>query len=69
MLVVLHDLNLAAAWADRLILLKDGKIHNEGTPDAVLTEPILRAVYAVDAIVLPHPSPGRPVVTIDRKRR
>ena len=68
-LVVLHDLNLAAAWADRLILLRDGKIYNEGTPESVLTEPILRAVYAVDAIVLPHPSTGRPVVTIDRKRR
>ena len=65
-LVVLHDLNLAAAWADRVVLLREGTIHEQGTPDVVLTEEVLRAVYDVNAIVLPHPVSGRPIVTIDR---
>ena len=66
MLVVLHDLNLASAWADRVVLLKDGRVHAEGPPDAVLSEAVLQRVYGVDVLVLEHPTTGRPIVTIDR---
>jgi len=67
-LVVLHDLNLAAAWADRIVLLKDGHVHHSGTPAEVLTQPILQTIYGIDVLVLSHPNTGRPVVTIDRAR-
>ena len=66
-LVVLHDLNLASAWADRVVLLKDGSVHAEGPPDAVLNETVLQRVYGVDVLVLEHPTTGRPIVTIDRQ--
>ena len=64
--VVLHDLNLAAAWSDRIVLMKDGRIHHSGTPNEVLTPPTLKAIYGLDVLVLPHPNTGRPVVTVDR---
>ena len=66
-LVVLHDLNLASAWADRVVLLKDGSVHAEGPPDAVLNETVLQRVYGVEVLVLEHPTTGRPIVTIDRQ--
>ena len=65
-LVVLHDLNLASAWSDRIVLLKEGEVRHSGSPHAVLTQSVLRSIYGVDVLVLPHPSTGRPVVTIDR---
>ena len=64
--VVLHDLNLAAAWADRVILLKEGAVRHAGAPAEVFTQDILRHVYGVDALVLPHPVTSRPIITIDR---
>ncbi len=67
-LVVLHDLNLAAAWSDRVVLLKEGSIHEQGSPEMVLTQTVLRDVYGVEAIVLKHPVSGRPIVTIDRSK-
>ena len=65
-LVVLHDLNLAAAWADRVVILKEGKVRCQGTPEAVLTEEALHEIYDVEVVVLEHPKTGRPIVTIDR---
>ena len=65
-LVVLHDLNLAAAWSDRIVLLREGEVRYAGTPAAVLTQPVLREIYGIDVLVMPHPTTGRPVITIDR---
>ncbi|MEO1025571.1 MAG: ATP-binding cassette domain-containing protein [Pseudomonadota bacterium] len=50
-LVVLHDLNLAAAFADRIILMQDGTVVHAGTPDDVLTADHLSAVYDTDIFV------------------
>jgi ABC-type cobalamin/Fe3+-siderophores transport systems, ATPase components len=50
-LCALHDLNLAAAYCDRIYLLKDGKIFAYGTPDDVLTEEIIEEVYDVKVTV------------------
>jgi len=50
-----HDLELAAHFCDRLVLLHQGIIYAEGTPDEVLTPDHLRAVYGVD--VRPYPDP------------
>jgi len=65
--VVLHDVNLAAAWCDRLLLLADRRPAALGTPAEVITPALLRVVYSVDAQVLPHPdAPGEPLVVFPR---
>src|SRR5690606_5945613 len=59
---VLHDLNLAAAYCDRLVLLKGGRVVAVGTPSQVLTEDRIREVYGVDVLVGRHPVSGAPYV-------
>ena len=54
-LVVLHDVNLAAQWCDRLLLLAGGRMVAQGTPAEVLTPCALEQVYEMPASVLPHP--------------
>jgi iron complex transport system ATP-binding protein len=51
-LVVLHDLNLAARYCDRMVLLHDGEICASGAPASVLSEPALKAAYGVDIEVM-----------------
>lgn len=55
-LVIVHDVNLAARWCDRLLLLAGGRIAAEGHPHEVLTPTLLRTVYDIEADVLPHPT-------------
>jgi iron complex transport system ATP-binding protein len=65
-LVVLHDVNLAARWCDRLLLLAQGRLVADGPPAEVLTEPLLREVYGMGARVLPHPLiAGRPLILFE----
>ncbi len=61
-LVVLHDLNLAGAYADRIALLKDGGIVACDTPEQVLTAETVSAVYGTPVEVIPHPRTGRGIV-------
>jgi iron complex transport system ATP-binding protein len=61
LVVVLHELNVAAAFADRMVMMKDGAIRAAGTPAEVFTEANLRAVFGLDARVLHDPESGRPV--------
>lgn len=51
-ILVVHDLNLASRYADRIIMLKDGRIHAVGDPKNVLTEDNIRAVYDVDSLIM-----------------
>jgi iron complex transport system ATP-binding protein len=62
--MTLHDLNLVAAWADRVALLADNRVHAEGTPETVLTGPSLSAAYNIPLVVAPHPMSGAPVVSL-----
>ncbi|MFA5683199.1 MAG: heme ABC transporter ATP-binding protein [Lysobacteraceae bacterium] len=65
--VVLHDLNLAAAHADRIVLLENGRIAADGTPREVLVESIIEKVYRQPVRVLEHPTRRVPlVVVVDR---
>lgn len=57
-LVTLHDLNLAAAYCQRLYMLKAGYIFASGSPDEVLTTDNLRAVFEVEALIGKHPTHG-----------
>ena len=64
-LIVLHDLNLASVYADRVALLVDGKLQATGSPEQVLTSETLTAVYHVPVHVMPHPEYGTPLVLPD----
>ncbi len=61
-LVILHDLNLAARFADRIALLHQGGLHAIGTPDEVLTEANLQTVFNLPVIMRRHPELGCPWV-------
>lgn len=67
-LMVLHDLNLAAEYSDSLVLLdKDSRrIHALGTPEQVLTRENIQAVYHTPVRMGKNPESGRPCVFIDR---
>ena len=59
----LHDLNLAAAACDHLVLLAQGQVVAAGTVHEVLRPELVDAVYGVRSLVLEHPETGRPVLT------
>ncbi|GAA2234396.1 heme ABC transporter ATP-binding protein [Herbiconiux moechotypicola] len=60
--VVLHDLSLAAAYADRIVLIDGGSVVADGPPDAVLTAPLLSHVYELPVEVMRHPVTGTAIV-------
>lgn len=66
-LVVTHDLNLASQFADRILLMRDGKVVRLGTPEEVLTPQLLNEVFEVDVLVDAHPISGAPRVTPIRR--
>ena len=66
-LVVTHDLNLAAQFADRILLMRDGKVVRFGTPEEVLTPQLLNEVFEVEVLVDAHPISGAPRVTPIRR--
>jgi len=63
-LAVTHDINLAALFCGKILLLKEGGIHSLGSPGDVLTEKAVRDVYGVEARIDRHPSAGTPRVTV-----
>lgn len=60
--MVLHDLDLAAAYADRVVLLAGGRVVTEGPPATALGETVLTRAYGHPVEVVRHPVSGRPVV-------
>lgn len=65
---VLHDLSLAARYADHVVVLHNGEVAAAGPPEAVVTEQVLADVFDLPARVVPDPETGRPLV-IARDRR
>ncbi len=57
-LCALHDLNIAAAYCDTLVLMKDGEIHSIGTPEEIITKENIKNVYGVDATIERHRDTG-----------
>lgn len=67
--IVLHDLNLAARYADHLVALKDGKIFASGHPSVVVTEKTVKEVFGMPSRVIPDPVAGTPLVLPIGKHR
>ncbi|MCC3268506.1 ABC transporter ATP-binding protein [Arthrobacter gengyunqii] len=60
--IVLHDLNLAARYADHLIAMKSGAIVAQGAPADVVTEDLVRDVFGLESRVIEDPVSGTPMV-------
>ncbi|SDT51531.1 heme ABC transporter ATP-binding protein [Pseudomonas granadensis] len=61
-LVILHDLNLAARYCDRILLLENGRPLALDTPEQVLQPDTLQAVFGLEVLVQPHPERGHPLI-------
>ncbi len=61
-LVILHDLNLAARYCDRIMLLENGRCYAFDTPEQVLQPSALKAVFGLDVLVQRHPERGHPLI-------
>ncbi len=61
-IMVLHDLNLAAQCADNLVVFDGGLVVSQGSPEEVLTEQLIDRVFGVKSMVVPHPVTNRPLV-------
>jgi iron complex transport system ATP-binding protein len=59
---VLHDLNLAAQYADRLVLLSKGRVAADGAPRQVLSSELIWQVFRARTVVVPHPELDCPLV-------
>lgn len=60
--MVLHDLNLAARYADHLVAMAGGRVHVSGGPETVLTEDNVREVFGLDSRIIIDPTSGRPIM-------
>ena len=67
MVLATHDLNLAAALCDRLVLMRDGRVLAQGPTREVLTAPMIQRLYGVDADVRFHEGAGHLTVTPVRR--
>lgn len=61
-IAVLHDLNLAARYCARLVVLREGRVMADGPTGQVLTEDLISRVYGSEVVVAPHPLDGGPQV-------
>lgn len=66
-LAAIHDLNLAAQYCDRLLLIDDNGLYARGTPEEVITEANIKQVYGIADCVFKHPVNGRPTVLLSAK--
>ncbi|HSQ79327.1 MAG TPA: ABC transporter ATP-binding protein [Candidatus Bathyarchaeia archaeon] len=63
-IVAEHNINLAAAHAERLIFLKDGTVAAEGPPAATLTVPNIEAIFGADVDIRPNVRSGKPEISL-----
>lgn len=60
--MVLHDLNLAARFSDQLVVMKSGEVQAAGTPAEVVSEQLLADVFSLPAVVAEDPVAGGPLI-------
>ena len=68
-LIAIHDLNTAAQYCTRIIMLKNGRVFVEGLPGEVITEENVRQVFNADTTIYPHPENSLPMVLLSGNRR
>lgn len=59
--MVVHDLNHATRYAGHMVAIKQGKVISEGTPEEVMTQDVLRAVFGIEADIIRDPRTGVPL--------
>jgi len=64
LVIVMHDLNLAGAYCNRMVLLKDGSVFKQGMPQEVLTYQNIEAVYKTVVVVNKNPISSKPYVLL-----
>ena len=62
--VVLHDINMAARYCDQLVALREGALLRQGSPYELMNATTLQAIYQLPMEVLPHPVTGEPVSVV-----
>lgn len=62
--LVLHDINMAARYCDRLVALREGALLRQGTPEELMTTATLADIYQLPMQVLAHPVTGEPVSVV-----
>ncbi|MFB9866901.1 ABC transporter ATP-binding protein [Vreelandella sulfidaeris] len=60
--MVLHELNLAARYADQLVAMANGKVYSVGPPEEILTEQMVRDVFGLESRVIEDPVTGKPMM-------
>ena len=60
--MVLHDINLSARYADYLFALRDGNLVKEGTPEEIISEELIRTVFRLECVVTKDPVSGSPFI-------
>jgi ABC-2 type transport system ATP-binding protein len=63
-IAAVHDLQLAALYCDRVALLNQGQVVSQGSPEAVLTAPLLLETFGQQVVLSPHPTHGVPLVAL-----
>ncbi len=61
--MVLHDMNLAARYSDRLVAMAGGRLVASGTPEEVITAASMREVFGISSVIVPDPVSGGPLVS------
>lgn len=59
--MVVHDLNHATHYAHHMVAIVQGKVVSEGTPEEVVTQPVLREVFGIEADIVKDPRTGVPL--------
>ncbi|MCW8335239.1 ABC transporter ATP-binding protein [Vibrio paucivorans] len=60
-IMVLHDVNMAAKFSDELIALHSGKVIASGSPESMMTPQTLQQIYGMELALFPHPETGKPI--------
>ncbi len=67
--LVLHDLNLAARYADQLVFVANGKVRERGAPEVMMRSDLIAEVFSVDAEIILDPVHQRPICIPHRRHR